>query len=67
MLGSKGSNRIDEEVADEEETSRGSIRDLDDGLRDELSSLKPTRSVAVDDDEDADETLSYFAKLASDD
>jgi hypothetical protein len=67
VLGSKGSNRIDEEVADEEETSRGSIRDLDDGLRDELSSLKPTRSVAVDDDEDADETLSYFAKLASDD
>ncbi len=64
VLGSKGSNRIDEEVADEEETSRGSIRDLDDGLRDELSSLKPTRSVAVDEDEDEDSTLSYFAKLA---
>jgi hypothetical protein len=66
VLGSKGSNRIDEEVADEEETSRGSIRDLDDGLRDELSSLKSTRSTAVDEDED-DDTLSYFAKLASDD
>jgi hypothetical protein len=65
VLGSKSSVRLDEEVEDEDDT-RGSVRELDDDLRQELSSLKPTRrspSVEEDDDDDA---LSYFAKLAED-
>ena len=64
VLGSKGSRRVDEEVVDEEEYSRGPVKDLDEDLRDELSNLKPTRRAAVEEDEDDDSTLSYFAKLA---
>ena len=65
VLGSKTSSRIDEEVEDED-NYRGPAPSLDDDLRSELNNLKPSRSVAVDDDEDSDETLSYFARLASD-
>jgi len=50
---------VDEELEDESE-GRGSTRELTEDLRDELSSLKPTASV----DDDDDDTLSYFAKLA---
>jgi hypothetical protein len=64
VLGGK-SARIDSEVEDED-NYRGPAPSLTEDLRSELSNLKPTRSVAVDDDEDSDETLSYFAKLASD-
>jgi hypothetical protein len=66
VLGSKSSTRLDEEVEDEDDT-RGSVRDLDDDLRSELNSLQPTRRSAapVEDDED-DDALSYFAKLAED-
>jgi hypothetical protein len=66
VLGTKGSSRIDEEVSDEEDYSRGSVKELDDDLRSELNNLKPTRRAAPveDGDDDADETLSYFAKLA---
>ena len=69
VLGAKSSNRIDEEVAEEEEYSRGPVKELTEDLRDELSSLKPTRrAAAVEEDEDEDDdALSYFAKLASDD
>ena len=64
VLGAKSSVRLDEEVDDEDDT-RGSVRELDDDLRQELSSLKPTRrAAAVEDDEDEEDTLSYFAKLA---
>jgi len=65
VLGSKGSRRVDEEVAEEEEYSRGSVKELDDDLRSELSNLQPTRRAAapVEEDED-DDALSYFAKLA---
>ncbi len=63
VLGSKGSRRVDEEVAEEEEYSRGPVKDLDEDLREELSSLKPTRRPAVEEDED-DDALSYFARLA---
>ena len=64
VLGAKSSVRLDEEVEDEDDT-RGSVRELDDDLRQELSSLKPTRrAAAVEDDEDEEDTLSYFAKLA---
>jgi len=62
VLGAKGSRRQDPEVEDEENT-RGPVRDLDEDLRTELKNLTPTRSSSVDEDED-DDTLSYFAKLA---
>jgi hypothetical protein len=66
VLGTKGSRRVDEEVAEEEEYSRGPVKDLDDDLRSELSNLKPTtRRPAVEEDED-DDALSYFARLAED-
>ena len=63
VLGSKGSRRVDEEVAEEEDYSRGSTRELTEDLRSELSNLKPTRTASVDVDED-DDTLSYFQRLA---
>jgi hypothetical protein len=62
VLGTKGSRRVDEEVAEEEEYSRGPVRDLDEDLRTELKNLTPTKSSSYDEDED--DTLSYFAKLA---
>jgi hypothetical protein len=63
VLGKKSSApRIDEEVQ-EEEDYRGPARDLDDDLRSELNSLNSSRSASVDEDED-DDTLSYFARLA---
>jgi hypothetical protein len=62
VLGSKGARRQDPEVADEEETSRGPVRDLDEDLRTELSNLSSSKSSSYD--EDDDDTLSYFAKLA---
>jgi hypothetical protein len=62
VLGNKGTRRQDAEVADEESTSRGSVRDLDEDLRTELSNLTPSKSSSYDEDED--DTLSYFAKLA---
>jgi hypothetical protein len=48
-LGGK-SARIDSEVEDED-NYRGPAPSLTEDLRTELSNLKPTRSVAVDDDE----------------
>jgi hypothetical protein len=64
VLGSKGSRRVDEEVAEEETYSRGPVKDLDDDLRTELNNLQPTgRAAAVEEDED-DDALSYFARLA---
>ena len=60
VLGAK-SVRLDEEVEDED-NFRGTAPSLDDDLRSELNNLKPTRSVAVDDEDD--DTLSYFARLA---
>ena len=62
VLGNKGTRRQDAEVADEESTSRGSVRDLDEDLRTELSNLTPSKSSSYDEDED--DTMSYFAKLA---
>jgi hypothetical protein len=67
VLGAKSSVRLDEEVDNEEEYSRGPARELDDDLRSELNNLQPTRRAAVvEDDEDEDSALSYFAKLAED-
>jgi len=65
VLGNKGTPRYqDPDVADEEEYSRGPVKDLDEDLRTELNNLQPTRrSAAVEEDED-DDTLSYFQRLA---
>ena len=63
VLGNKGARRQDPEVADEEETSRGPVRELDEDLRTELRNLSSSKSSSVDEDGD-DDTLSYFAKLA---
>lgn len=65
VLGNKGTPRYqDPDVADEEDYSRGPVKDLDEDLRTELNNLQPTRrAVAVDEDEE-DDTLSYFARLA---
>ena len=60
VLGGK-SARIDSEVEDED-NYRGPAPSLTEDLRTELNNLKPTRPVAVDEDED--DTLSYFARLA---
>ena len=57
--------RADSEV-DDEDDYRGPAPSLTEDLRSELNNLKPTRSVAVDDEDSDDESLSYFAKLAAD-
>jgi hypothetical protein len=66
VLGSKGSRRVDEEVAEEEEYSRGPAPSLDDDLRTELNNLQPTRRAAVVEEDEDDDALSYFARLAED-
>jgi hypothetical protein len=64
VLGAKGARRQDLEVEDEENT-RGPVRDLDENLRSELNNLTATRSTSsYDDDDENDDTMSYFAKLA---
>jgi hypothetical protein len=64
VLGTKGASRYQDSEDLDEDNSRGSVKELDAGLREELSNLKPTRSaVAVDEDEE-DDALSYFARLA---
>ena len=65
VLGNKTNTRQDAEVADEESTSRGSIRDLDEDLRTELNSLSSSKSSSYSDDDEDDETLNYFARLAA--
>jgi hypothetical protein len=64
VLGAKGARRQDPEVADEEEYSRGPVKELDEDLRSELNNLKPTRSAPAEDEDD--DALSYFARLAED-
>mgnify|MGYP003321434562 CR=1 FL=1 len=64
VLGNKGTPRYqDPEEFDEEENTRGSSRDLTEDLRDELNTLQPTRTVSSS-DEDEDDAMSYFARLA---
>jgi hypothetical protein len=56
---------MDEEVQ-EEDGYRGPAPSLDEDLRSELNNLKPTRrAAAVEEDED-DDALQYFARLAQD-
>ena len=65
VLGNKGTPRFqDPEEFDEEETTRGSTRELTEDLRDELNTLQPTRTVVSSDEDEDDDTLSYFARLA---
>jgi len=56
------SRPVAEEVNDEDDF-RGSSRELTDDLRGELNSLQPTNSSSYE-DEDEDDALSYFQKLA---
>jgi hypothetical protein len=64
VLGTKNT-RIAEEVEDEDDY-RGSTKELDDDLRSELDNLKPTRSAPAPAEDDDDDALSYFARLAED-
>ena len=64
VLGTKNT-RIAEEVEDEDDY-RGSTKELDDDLRSELNNLKPTRSAPAPAEDDDDDALSYFARLAED-
>jgi len=65
VLGNKGTPHFqDPEEFDEEDNTRGSARELTEDLRGELSSLKPSRTVSSSDDEDEDDALAYFARLA---
>jgi len=65
VLGNKGTPRYQDSDDLDEDNTRGSSRELTEDLRDELSSLKPTRTVSSSSDEDEDDdTLSYFARLA---
>jgi hypothetical protein len=66
VLGTKGARHQDSEVADEEEYSRGPAKELDEDLRSELSNLKPTRSAPAPAEDEDDDALSYFARLAED-
>ena len=62
VLGNKGTPRVqqDEDLEDESE-GRGPVKDLTDDIRNELESLPTSRTVT---EEDEDDTMSYFAKLA---
>jgi len=65
VLGNKGTPRYqDPEEFDEEENTRGSSRELTEDIRGELNSLQPTRTVSSSDEDEDDDTLSYFARLA---
>ena len=64
VLGTKGTPRYQDPEDLDEDNTRGSVKELDDDLRTELSNLQPTRrAAAVEEDED-DDALSYFARLA---
>jgi hypothetical protein len=65
VLGNKGTPRFqDPDEGEEEENTRGSARELTEDLRGELNSLQPTRTVSSSDEDEDDDTLSYFARLA---
>jgi hypothetical protein len=66
VLGSKGTPRYQDPEDLDEDNTRGSTRELTEDLRTELNNLQPTRrAAAVEEDED-DDALSYFARLAED-
>jgi hypothetical protein len=64
VLGTKGTPRYQDPEDLDEDNTRGSTRELTEDLRSELNNLQPTRrAAAVEEDED-DDALSYFARLA---
>ena len=62
-LGLKGSSKVQDAEVEDEDDYRGTAPSLTEDLRSELNNLKPSKSVSSD-DEDEDDTLSYFARLA---
>jgi hypothetical protein len=64
VLGNKGTPRYQDPEEFDEDNTRGSTRELTEDLRDELSSLQPTRTVSSSDEDEDDDALSYFARLA---
>jgi len=66
VLGTKGTPRYQDPEDLDEDNTRGSVKELDDDLREELSSLKPTRRATAPVEDEDDDALSYFAKLAED-
>jgi hypothetical protein len=64
VLGNKGTPRYQDPEEFDEDNTRGSTRELTEDLRDELSSLKPTRTVASSNEDEDDDAMSYFARLA---
>jgi hypothetical protein len=65
VLGNKGTPRLQDEEFEGEESNRGSARELTEDLRSDLNSLQPTRSSSAYEEEE-DDAMSYFAKLAED-
>jgi len=66
VLGTKGARRQDPDEDEEEEYTRGPAKELDEDLRTELNNLQPTRRAAAPVEDDDDDALSYFARLAED-
>ena len=64
VLGNKGTPRYQDPEEFDEDNTRGSTRELTEDLRDELSSLQPTRTVSSSDEDEDDDAMSYFARLA---
>ena len=66
VLGNKGTPRYQDPDNFDEDNTCGSTRELTEDLRTELSNLQPTRRAAVVEEDEDDDALSYFAKLAED-
>jgi hypothetical protein len=62
VLGAKGTPRREDPEVANEETSRGPVRDLDEDLRSQLNALSSPPALGVDEDEE--DALSFFQKLA---
>ena len=66
VLGNKTTPRYQDPEEFDEDNTRGSVKELDEDLRTELNNLQPTRRVAAPVEDDDDDALSYFARLAED-
>ena len=66
VLGSKGTPRYQDPEDLDEDNTRGSTSELTEDLRTELNNLQPTRRAAAPVEDDDDDALSYFARLAED-
>jgi len=66
VLGTKSTSRYQDQEDLDEDNTRGSVKELDDDLRSELNNLQPTRRAAAPVEDEDDDALSYFAKLAED-